>query len=152
MDSAVSVCGFRRGKAMAIKVLIADDEPDVLAIMAKKITEAGYDVVKATDGQVAWDRIVAENPDVILLDLRMPRMDGFSVLKKLRETPPSVKWQPVIIISALDELSDMQKGFALEADHYLTKPCQIEDVLRAIQLMIGLIPQRKTLKEISEEK
>lgn len=137
---------------MAMKVLIADDEPDVLAIMAKKIIEAGYDVLKASDGQAAWDQIVSGNPDIILLDLTMPCLDGYEVLKKLRETPPSTKWQPVVIISARDELLDMQKGFALEADHYLTKPCKIDDVLRAIQLMKSLIPQRKTEKEVSEEK
>lgn len=127
-----------------IKVLMADDEPDVLAIMAKKIKAAGYDVVTAVDGQEAWDKIIVENPDVILLDITMPKLEGFEVLKRLRETPPSKKWQPVIIISAREELKDIQKGYSLEADHYLTKPCNIEDVLSGIRLMAQLIPQHKT--------
>jgi len=134
-----------------IKILVADDEKDILEVMAKKIAAAGYAVIKANDGEEAWDGIVKESPDVILLDLTMPKRDGFEVLKMLREQPPSAKWQPVIIVSARAELDDMKKGFSLEADHYLTKPCSIEDVLRAIKLMLSLIPQHKSNSEIKNE-
>ncbi len=134
-----------------IKILMADDEPEILQIMAKKIRMEGYEVITASDGLQAWDLIVSDSPDVILLDLTMPGMDGFAVLKKLRETPPSNKWQPVIIISGLNELGDMQKGLSLEADHYITKPCRIDDILRAIRLMISLIPQRKSQEEIKTD-
>ncbi len=126
------------------KVLIADDEPDVRQMMAKKIAAQGYEVAQAQDGQEAWEKIKSENPDVILLDLAMPMMSGFEVLKKLREEPPSAKWQPVIIVSAKNELDDMHKGFQLEADHYLTKPCSMDDILRGIRLMLSLVPQRVT--------
>lgn len=130
-----------------LKVLMADDEIDVLTIMAKRVKAAGYEVIAAKDGQEAWDKIVSDNPDVIILDVTMPLLDGFSVLKRLRETPPSSKWQPVIIVSAREELQDIQKGFSLEADHYLTKPCNIDDVLKGIRLMVQLIPQRKSANE-----
>jgi len=132
------------GDHNTLRILIADDEPDILAIMAKKIKDAGYAVLTAGDGQEAWDLIGRENPDIILLDLIMPKMDGYAVLRKLREDNASPKWRPVIIISAQGELDDIQKGFALEADHYITKPCRMEDVLKGIQLMARLIPQRKT--------
>ena len=125
-------------------VLIADDEKDVADIMSKKIAAAGYVVVTAYDGQEAWDKIKSESPDVIVLDLKMPKMDGFTVLKNLRENPPSAKWQPVIIVSAMGELENMQKGFSLEADHYITKPCDVNVVIRAIRLMMSLVPRRKT--------
>lgn len=131
-----------------IKVLMADDEKDILEVMSKKIRAEGYDVITASDGLQAWDMIVSESPDVILLDLTMPKMDGFSVLKKLRKTPPSDKWQPVIIVSGLNELEDMNKGLSLEADHYITKPCRIDDILKAIRLMVTLIPQRKSQSEL----
>ena len=131
-----------------IKVLIADDEKDVLEVMEKRISAEGYTVVTARDGQEAWDKIVSESPDVILLDLTMPKMDGLMVLKNLREHPPSAKWQPVIIVSARGELEDMKKGFTLEADHYLAKPCDIEVILRGIKLMVSLIPQRKSKPEM----
>ncbi len=127
-----------------MKILMADDEPAILEIMAKKVEMSGYDVVTAKDGQEAWEKIVSESPDIILLDLTMPRKDGWEVLKDLRQKPPSPKWQPVIIISALREFRDIQQGFSLEADHYLTKPCSMEDIIKAIQLMVKLIPQRKT--------
>lgn len=124
---------------------MADDEEDILGIMAKKIAAEGYEVVTAKDGREAWEKIEAEDPDVVLLDINMPELDGFQVLKKLRENPPSTKWQPVIIISARRELDDLKKGYSLEADHYITKPCQVSDILKAIKLMLNLKSQRKTI-------
>jgi DNA-binding response OmpR family regulator len=123
---------------------MADDEPAILEIMAKKVGGEGFDVVTAQDGEEAWDKIVSESPDIILLDLTMPKRDGFEILKKLRCNPPSEKWQPVIIVSARRELQDMQEGFFLEADHYLTKPCTMEDVVKSINLMVKLIPVHKS--------
>jgi DNA-binding response OmpR family regulator len=128
---------------MPIKVLIADDEDGILQIMAKKISGAGYQVVTAADGQEAWDKIKSEDPDLVILDLTMPKMDGWQVLKALRENPPGKKWQPVIIISALGEIENMQKGLHMEADHYMTKPCSIDDIIKTIRLMVSLIPMRQ---------
>jgi len=128
-----------------LKILIADDEPDVLNAMARKIEREGYTVIKAADGEEAWRKIGESLPDIVILDLTMPKMDGLAVLKNLRENPPVPdKWQPVIIVSARGELRDMQKGFSMEADHYITKPCKMEDVIKGIRLMTSLIPQRKT--------
>ena len=122
---------------------MADDEPDILSVMAKKVAQEGYEVVTAPDGQQAWDKIHTESPDVIILDLNMPHKDGFEILKGLREQKPlPAKWQPVIIVSARRELDDVQKGFSLEADHYLTKPCQVADILKAIKLVLRLAPNR----------
>ena len=87
-------------------------------------------------------KIVNELPDIIILDLNMPKMDGWAVLSQLRHNPPTRRWQPVIIVSAQNELESFKKGVNLEADHYLSKPCQIEDILKAIRLMLSLIPQR----------
>ena len=138
--------------AETLKVLMADDEPDVLEIMAKKVRQAGYTVVTASNGEEALAKIRSESPDVILLDLNMPKMDGFMVLKNLRENPTGSKWQPVIIVSARNELDDMKEGFSLEADHYITKPCNVTDILKAIRLMVNLIPQRKTAEESEKDK
>ena len=124
--------------------MIADDEEVVLEIMARKIASQDYEVVTARDGQEAWNRIINDLPDVIVLDLNMPKMDGWAVLSQLRQNPPTKRWQPVIIVSAQNELGDFKKGMNLEADHYLTKPCQIEEILKAIRLMLSLIPQRNT--------
>ena len=136
---------------MSFKILIADDEEDIREITLKKLKQEGYTVVGAKDGEEAWKKIKSESPDIILLDLNMPKMDGLTVLKNLRENPPSKKWQPVVIISARNELNDVQKGLSLDADHYLTKPCHFSDILKAIQLMSGLIPQRKSELEVKAD-
>jgi DNA-binding response OmpR family regulator len=131
-----------------LKVLMADDEPDVLEIMAKKVFVQGYTVITAKDGEEAWNKIRSESPDIIVLDLNMPKMNGFEVLQQLRKTPPEEKWQPVIIVSARNELDDVKKGLSLEAEHYLVKPCPVEEIIKAIRLMAGLIPQHKSPLEM----
>lgn len=126
-----------------MKILIADDEVDILEVMAKKIAAAGFDVVTAFDGQDAWEKIQQSAPDILVLDLTMPRMSGFEVLENLRRSPPQGRWVPVIIVSALGDVQDMQKGMELQADHYLVKPCTVEDVLKGIRLMLALAPHRR---------
>ena len=128
----------------SIKILLADDEDVILEIMARKIASQGYEVITAKDGKEAWGKITSDLPDIIILDLNMPKMDGWAVLSQLRQNPPTKRWQPVIIVSAQNELESFKKGMNLEADHYLTKPCQIEDILKAIRLMLSLIPQRNS--------
>ena len=127
-----------------VKVLLAEDEEGVLEIMGRKIASAGYQVILAQDGRIAWEKIQAEKPDVIVLDINMPQISGWEILKRLRENPNVTRWQPVIIVSSLDETTHLKQGFDLQADHYLTKPCRMDDVLKAIRLMVSLIPLRET--------
>jgi len=136
---------------MGLKILMADDEPEVLELMAKKIAQNGYDVIEAHDGQEAWEKIQTESPDVVLLDLNMPKMNGFEVLKALRDHPPLGKWQPVIIISARGELEDIQQGLSLEAEHYLVKPCSVDNILKAIELVAKLIPLHRSVSETEDD-
>ena len=134
----------------SIRILIVDDHTVVRdGLEALLSAEPGMEVVgTGGDGEQAIELAGALNPDIILLDLVMPGMDGFTVLEKVRAQPHSVQWQPVIIVSAKEELEDMKKGFALEADHYITKPCQMDDILHAIRLMMKLLPHRKTSFDI----
>ena len=132
---------FGSGK---IKVLLADDEKDIVDLVKVSLVKEDYEVITAEDGQEALDKIRSEDPDIILLDLTMPKKGGFDVLKEVRENPTTNKWQPIIIISASGELDDIQKGYSLEADHYITKPCTAVDIIKSIKLMINLMPQRKT--------
>ena len=125
-----------------IKILIAEDEEVIREIMARRISSQDYEVITACDGEEAWAKIVSEDPDVILLDLNMPKMDGWEVLRQLRNNPQTKRWQPVIIVSAQEELESLKKGMDLKADHYLTKPCRLEDIIQAIRLMLSQIPQR----------
>ncbi len=127
---------------MGYKILVVDDERDVVEALESRLLREGYAVAKAYDGEEALAKVKADNPDIILLDLALPRLNGFEVLKQVRELYAD-KWRPVIIISAQNELDSIKKGYSLEADHYLTKPCTIENILRAIETMISLIPIHK---------
>ena len=77
-------------------------------------------------------------------------MNGFEVLKALRDHPSPDKWQPVIIISTRGELEDIQKGFSMEAEHYIVKPCSVDKILTAIRLVAKLIPQHKSPSEFDD--
>lgn len=118
-----------------IRVLIADDEPDIVAILKRRLVAEGFDVITAADGREAWDAIVKRLPDVIVLDINMPEMDGLAILRAMRASPPTSKWQAVIIVSARNQLEHMREGVDLQADHYLTKPCSAEDVVSAVRLV-----------------
>jgi len=127
---------------MAYKLLLADDDKDVVETLKKRLLQEGYEVVVALDGEEALLRIGEDNPDVILLDLMMPKLNGFEVLKAIKQKFKD-KWRPVIIISAKTELDSVKTCYGLEADHYLTKPCTMENLLRGIRTMISLIPLRQ---------
>lgn len=126
---------------MVYKILVVDDEHDAADAIKNRLIREGYEAVTAYDGQEALEKIKDENPDIILLDLMMPKLNGFEVLKELREKFKD-KWRPVIIVSAQDEIASLEKCYGMEADHYLTKPCDIEYILRGIRIMISLIPAR----------
>ena len=133
---------------MRNKILIAEDHDDIRTIIRDRLMAEGYEVVTAVDGEDALDKIRQEDPDVILLDLMMPKVDGYQVLEEIRAHPVSGKWQPVIIISAKQEFQDIKKGFALKADHYITKPWRMEDILEGIRKLLILKEYRKNQPEL----
>lgn len=107
-------------KEEKIKVLLIEDEKELLELYKLKLTLDDYEVLTAGTGQeglkIAWK----ESPDLIFLDIKMPEMDGFEVLKKLRENPKT-KDAPVIILSNFDEQDMVEKGLSLGANEYLVK-------------------------------
>lgn len=126
---------------MAHRLLVVDDDKDINETLSHRLVRAGYDVVSAFDGEEALLQIKQHNPDVILLDLMMPKLNGFEVLQRIRQDFQD-KWRPVIIVSAKTELDSLKACYQMEADHYLTKPCPMEKVLQGIETMISLIPLR----------
>ena len=126
---------------MAYKVLIVDDDNDIVETLRSRLLKEGYEAVVAFDGEEALTKVREDNPDIVLLDLMLPKLNGFEVLKQIREKYTD-KWRPVIIISAQNELETISKSYSLEADHYLSKPCTMDNVLRGIRTMISLIPAR----------
>lgn len=127
---------------MAHKILIVDDDKEIVEMLKVKLTQEGYETAEAYDGEKALEKVEKEDPDLVLLDLMLPKINGFEVLKQIREKHKD-KWRPVIILSAKTDLEFVKKGYSMEADHYLTKPCSMENILRGIRTMISLMPLRK---------
>jgi len=118
------------------KILLVDDEPEFVSMLQMRLEANRYDVVTANDGREGLQKIAEENPDLVLLDVMMPGMDGFEVLEKLRKSP-STKYLPVVLLTARGESSSIFKGQELGATDYLTKPCASEDLLAVIRKHIG---------------
>jgi DNA-binding response OmpR family regulator len=130
---------------MVYKLLVVDDDRAIADMLKEKLIREGYEVSVAFDGKEALNKVKTDNPDVILLDLLLPELNGFEVLKEIRQNHQD-KWRPVIILSGQADLESVKKSYSMEADHYLTKPCSIDNILRGIRTMISLIPLRKENK------
>ena len=104
-----------------VKILVVDDIPLNVLLVKKMLQPLGFETSEAEDGVVAMKKIEADKPDLILLDLMMPRMDGFEVLRRLRASDDT-KSIPVIILSALNSNDDVAKGISMGAEDYITKP------------------------------
>ena len=115
------------------KVLIVDDEPDILLMLRINLEAEGYQTALAADGETALRRIEDEEPDVMLLDVMMPVMDGWSVLEHLNERPTPPR---VIVLSAKTATRDMIRALDLGAAEYLTKPFDPEGLLATVRRVL----------------
>jgi len=107
-------------KEEKIKILLIEDEKEVAELYKLKLTLDGYEVITAENGQEGLDKANSYRPELIFLDIKMPEMDGFEVLKKLRATART-KDIPVVILSNFDEQDLIEKGLTLGANEYLIK-------------------------------
>lgn len=105
---------------MAKKILVVEDDPTLRDIYTTRFSAEGYQVVSASDGELALSTAVKERPDLILLDIMMPKISGFDVLDILRATPET-KDTKIIVMSALSQSADIEKGKNLGANAYLVK-------------------------------
>lgn len=121
---------------MAKKILVADDVPAIAHSVQMQLEDAGYQVVIAYNGEEAYAKTMEEKPDLIILDLKLPKMDGFEVLKKLR-SHPSFKNTPVIVLSGYGYQWEMEKASALGANDYLVKPHKKDELLEKVRSLIG---------------
>lgn len=122
------------------RILVIDDERDAVELLADFFLARGYAVSRAYNGEEGVQKFDADNPDIVMCDIKMPQKDGFEFLQELRS---SRRWVPVIIVSGLTETANIMKGYDLEADYYLAKPVNLEEALKAIQIMLSLAPLRK---------
>jgi PAS domain S-box-containing protein len=129
-----------------IKVLVVDDQPSNLRFLSKLLTAQGYQVYQAICGQLALNLAIAHCPDLILLDIRMPEMNGYEVCRRLKATAETEQI-PVIFLSVLDEMNDKLQAFRVGGADYITKPFQVEEVLARIDKQVGLQKLQQQLKE-----
>lgn len=121
---------FRRERErMDRKILIVDDEKNIVDIIAFNLKKEGYQVIKAADGEEGVKKAMEENPDLILLDIMMPKMDGYEACKKIREK----KNTPIIMLTARAEELDKVLGLELGADDYVTKPFGVRELMARVK-------------------
>lgn len=113
-------------------VLTADDDPQLLRLMSRNLQLEGYEVLAASDGQQALEQIEQQLPDLVLLDVMMPKLDGFAVCQRVREFSAV----PIIIVTARGQDQDKVRGLDLGADDYLTKPFSIDELLARVRAVL----------------
>ena len=127
------------------KILIVDDEPFNVDYIEQELEDQGYETISAVNGQEALDKVTSEIPDLILLDIMMPVMDGFEVLSRLKENP-GTRGIPVIVISASNDLKSVARGIHLGAEDYLPKP--FEPILLSARITSSL--EKKRLQDLQK--
>ena len=119
----------------ATKVLLVEDDKMIIDMYTLKFTQEGYDVVQAENGKDGLDLAKTSNPDIILLDIILPQMDGFTVLKELK-ADANLKDTPVVLLTNLGQDGDVKKGLELGANDYLIKanytPSQVVDKVKSV--------------------
>ena len=121
------------GQAMAkARILVVDDDSHILQLIHANLTVAGYDVAMAEDGAQGLEMIQAKQPDLVILDLVMPKVDGFEVARRIREFSPV----PIIMLTARSSEVDIVRGFDVGADDYLTKPFAVNELLVRVRAVL----------------
>ena len=117
------------------KIFIVDDEPNIVMSLEYTFKKNNYEVFIARDGQETLDILKTNFPDVIILDIMMPMVDGFATLEQIRKDD-NLKHTKVLFLSAKNKASDIEKGLALGADAYMTKPFTIKKIVEQISELL----------------
>jgi DNA-binding response OmpR family regulator len=118
------------------KILVADDEPNIVISLEYLLKREGYAVVVARDGQEALDTIERELPDLVLLDVMMPKKTGFEVCQEVRAND-ALQGVKILMLTAKGRDTDVAKGTAMGADAYMTKPFATRDLVQKVAEMLG---------------
>jgi DNA-binding response OmpR family regulator len=117
-------------------VLAADDDEDILSLVAFRLERSGYTVIQARDGQEALELALAEKPDLAVLDVMMPKLDGFELTRRLR-AEASTNRMPIILLTARAQDADVAQGFEAGADDYIRKPFSPQELRTRVQAILG---------------
>ena len=128
----------------SLSVLVVDDVPLNILLIKKMLSKYTFEVRTANGGQAALDAIAQKKPDLVLLDLMMPGIDGFEVIRRLR-ADEQTKDLPIIILSALNSEQDISKGFQLGANDFINKPIIMEKLLSSVTTQINLQAAKRQL-------
>lgn len=131
---------------MANKVLVVDDEKNIVSILAFNLKKEGYEVITAYDGKQAIEAAFKEDPDLILLDIMMPEINGFEACKKIREKMNT----PIIMLTARAEELDKVLGLELGADDYVTKPFSVRELIARVKANLRRKPEVNEIKQEQE--
>lgn len=118
------------------RILIADDEPNIVLSLDFLMQRAGYSVEVVDNGEDAYQRAAENPPDLLLLDVMLPRLSGFEVCRRLRALP-ACRTLPIIMLTAKGRDSEVSKGLALGATAYITKPFSVRDLVGQVQQILG---------------
>ena len=118
------------------RVLIAEDEPHIVESLSFVLTRAGYEVASAPDGETAYESLSAAPPDLMILDVMLPRMNGFDLLRRLR-ADPALSALPVILLTAKGQSQDRRTARDIGADAFITKPFSNRDVVEHVRRLVS---------------
>jgi class 3 adenylate cyclase len=136
-ERLVSVRGPTTNVKSPAKILVVDDTPRNVKLLADLLAVKGYAVVTASSGQEALVQVTAEQPDLVLLDVVMPEMSGYEVCRKIRETPATAI-MPIVMVTALDPGEERVKGIEAGADDFLTKPINQAELLARVKSLLRI--------------
>jgi DNA-binding response OmpR family regulator len=117
-------------------VLVADDDPDILSLVTLRLELDGYEVIGAPDGERAVEEALERTPDLALIDVTMPKLDGYEVAERLRQHEPTSAI-PIILLTARVQDSDVARGIEAGADDYVKKPFSTADLRMRVQAALG---------------
>jgi DNA-binding response OmpR family regulator len=118
------------------RIVVADDETDVRELIAYRLGRSGFEVVEAADGEQALRLARAEPPDLLVLDVMMPKLDGYELTRRLRADPATQR-VPVILLTARAQEDDISRGFSAGADDYLKKPFNPDELVARVRAVLG---------------
>jgi DNA-binding response OmpR family regulator len=131
-------------------ILIVEDNPKNVQVLGTILMDAKYRVAVANKGSMAFEQIPKTNPDLILLDIMMPEMDGFEICRRLKAAPVTCDI-PIIFLTAKTETDDIVKGFELGAADFITKPFRAKELLARVQTHITLVRLQQSLKKRNQD-
>jgi DNA-binding response OmpR family regulator len=121
-------------------IVVADDDDDIVALVAYRLERSGYDIVTAHDGEEALRLILEHRPELAVLDVMMPGLDGYELTRRIRQNEATSR-MPVILLTARVQEADVTRGFEAGADDYIEKPFSPQELRARVQSILGRPPR-----------